>query len=82
MPDTLAELAQSLEIERLIAEQLQGLDELILIPHLFLHQIPFAALPISSTPQTGAGTAIALPLLGDKFILRYAPSVQVLGFLR
>ena len=85
MPKLLAALSRRLEIERLIEEKLQGLDELILIPYLFLHQIPFAALPVSVTPQTGADTENgagtgALPLLGDKFLLRYAPSVQVLGF--
>ncbi len=146
MPATLAELSRRLEIDRLIAEQLQGLDELILIPHLFLHQIPFAALPVSGEippsppleggnrteippsppleggnrtevpmkqkidlsgfPRTNKNISSGSPLskgggggikgdgrginrdlggskpsyLGDKFILRYAPSVQVLGF--
>ncbi|MBD2544779.1 CHAT domain-containing protein [Planktothricoides raciborskii] len=132
MSATLAELSRRLEIDRLIAEQLQGLDELILIPHLFLHQIPFAALPVSHpsasgtspyqgeagwgddsshTPPTShtgrkhcaptshtgrkhcAPTSHtpppsptphtpppSPPYFGDKFILRYAPSVQVLGF--
>ena len=76
MPDTLAELARRLEIDRLIEEKLQGLDELILIPHLFLHQIPFAALPISGGSPlaplkkggtgTGTGTRTEVPLFkGD-----------------
>lgn len=38
------------------------------MPHLFLHQIPFAALPLKDG------------YLGDRFRLRYAPSLQVLGF--
>jgi tetratricopeptide (TPR) repeat protein len=128
MSATLAELSRRLEIDRLIAEQLQGLDELILIPHLFLHQIPFAALPVSGeippsppleggnrteippSPPLEGGNRTEVPMkqkidlsglplskgdgrginrdlggskpsyLGDKFILRYAPSVQVLGF--
>ncbi|WP_084639555.1 CHAT domain-containing tetratricopeptide repeat protein [Geitlerinema sp. PCC 9228] len=70
MPDILAELSQRLDLDRLIAEQLADVDELILIPHLFLHQIPFAALPLSGEKA----------YLGDKFCLRYAPSLQVLGF--
>jgi CHAT domain-containing protein len=70
MPDILAELSQRLDLDRLIAEQLADVDELILIPHLFLHQIPFAALPLSGENA----------YLGDKFCLRYAPSLQVLGF--
>jgi len=87
MPATLAELAQRLELDRLIGEKLQDLEELILIPHLFLHQIPFAALPLSSPTPPSSHTSPSSPssptppsYLGDKFILRYAPSVQVLGF--
>lgn len=98
MSATLAELSRRLEIDRLIAEQLQGLDELILIPHLFLHQIPFAALPVSHPSASGTSpyqgeagwgddsshTPPSSPsspfYFGDKFLLRYAPSVQVLGF--
>ncbi|QYX30523.1 CHAT domain-containing protein [Sphaerospermopsis torques-reginae] len=68
MPHTLAEVAQRLEIERLITEHLQGTEELLIVPHLYLHQIPFAALPIAEG------------YLGDKFLIRYAPSLQVLGF--
>jgi CHAT domain-containing protein len=68
MPHTLAEVAQRLEIERLITEHLQGTEELLIVPHLYLHQIPFAALPITEG------------YLGDKFLIRYAPSLQVLGF--
>jgi CHAT domain-containing protein len=68
MPDTLGELAQRLRLNDLIEEHLQGIEELVLVPHLFLHQIPFAALPLKSG------------YLGDRFRLRYAPSLQVLGF--
>ena len=87
MPKLLAALSRRLEIDRLIEEKLQGLDELILIPHLFLHQIPFAALPVSGeippsshTPHRWRPHTPHPTYLGDKFILRYAPSVQVLGF--
>ncbi|WP_199306181.1 CHAT domain-containing tetratricopeptide repeat protein [Coleofasciculus sp. FACHB-T130] len=65
----LVELAQRLQINDLISQHLQDITELILVPHLALHQIPFAALPL------GEGQ-----YLGDKFLIRYTPSCQVLEF--
>lgn len=66
---TLAQLAQRLQIDRLIEEHLDEIEELIIIPHLLLHQIPFAAIPV-----------IGNGYLGDRFLLRYIPSCQVLEF--
>ncbi len=71
LPKLLAEVSQRLDLDRLVAEHLQEIDELVIIPHLFLHQIPFAALPL------GQGE-----YLGERFVLRYAPSAQVLKFCR
>jgi tetratricopeptide (TPR) repeat protein len=51
MPQVLAELAQRLQLDELIAKHLQGIEELIIIPHLWLHQTPFAALPVNSIPS-------------------------------
>ncbi|WP_348235326.1 CHAT domain-containing tetratricopeptide repeat protein [Trichocoleus sp. DQ-A3] len=65
----LSELAQRLQLTNLIEQQLTGINELILVPHLLLHQIPFAALPF------GEGQ-----YLGDRFLIRYTPSCQVLEF--
>jgi CHAT domain-containing protein len=48
---------------------LEGISELIIVPHYALHHIPFAALPIGDNRY-----------LGDKFLIRYAPSCQVLEF--
>ncbi|GGA23662.1 CHAT domain-containing protein [Okeania sp. KiyG1] len=92
MNSILAELGERLQLDRLITQHLNGIQELILIPHLFLHLIPFAAIPISArtlhatslqtmymdgtSPQTLDGTS----LLGDKFLIRYAPSCQILEF--
>lgn len=67
----LAELAQRLRLNDLISKHLSDLDELILVPHLSLHQIPFAALPLEENTY-----------LGDKFIIRYTPSCQVLDFCK
>jgi len=64
-----AELAQALRLNDLIAQHLLGISELIIVPHLALHQIPFAALPIKDSQY-----------LGDKFLIRYIPSCQVLEF--
>ncbi|GJD21369.1 TPR repeat-containing protein [Rivularia sp. IAM M-261] len=71
MQDFLEELAQRLEIKDLITQNLKGIEELILVPHLLLHQIPFAALPIGNNQY-----------LADKFIIRYIPSCQVLEFCK
>ncbi|MDJ0633018.1 MAG: tetratricopeptide repeat protein [Xenococcaceae cyanobacterium MO_188.B29] len=43
----LAKLSQRLQLNNLVCEQLTDIEELIIVPHLYLHQIPFAALPLS-----------------------------------
>jgi tetratricopeptide (TPR) repeat protein len=49
----LQECSDRLSIDTLIAQHLDDtITDLILIPHLYLHQIPFAALPLSSAPLT------------------------------
>ncbi|MBD2547826.1 CHAT domain-containing protein [Planktothricoides raciborskii] len=63
----LTELAQRLQLDELIAQHLTDIDELIIVPHLELHQIPFAALPVAENQ-----------FLTDKFLIRYIPSCQVL----
>lgn len=65
----LTELAEQLNLNNLILGHLEGISELIIVPHYALHQIPFAALPIGDNRY-----------LGDKFLIRYAPSCQVLEF--
>ncbi len=67
----LRELAQRLQLTKLINEDLKGIEELILVPHIYLHLIPFAALPIGNNQY-----------LGDKFLIRYTPSCQVLDFCK
>jgi hypothetical protein len=66
----LGEIAERLQISELISEHLQGIEELILVPHLLLHQIPFTALPTGEDRE----------YLGDKFLIRYTPSCQILEF--
>ncbi|WP_341524929.1 CHAT domain-containing protein [Nostoc sp. UHCC 0302] len=66
----LRELAERLQISELIFQHLQGIEELILVPHLLLHQIPLAALPTGEYQE----------YLGDKFLIRYTPSCQILEF--
>lgn len=65
----LAEIANFLNLDDLIVWHLDGIHELIIIPHVALHHIPFAALPIADNRY-----------LGDKFLIRYAPSCEVLEF--
>ena len=71
LSSVLATLAQRLQIRELIEQHLQGIEELIIVPHLFLHQIPFAALPINDEEY-----------LGDRFLIRHSPSCQILQFCR
>lgn len=67
----LTELSQRLQLTKLINEHLEEIEELILVPHISLHMMPFAALPIGENKY-----------LGDKFLIRYAPSCQVLDFCK
>ncbi|NQE34366.1 CHAT domain-containing protein [Microcoleus asticus] len=46
MGEFLFQLSRRLKVDELIGNCLDGIQELIVIPHLFLHQIPLAALPI------------------------------------
>jgi CHAT domain-containing protein/tetratricopeptide (TPR) repeat protein len=57
MGEFLHELANRLQINRLISQHLNGIKELIIIPHLYLHQIPFAALPLNEIPIPQSNTA-------------------------
>jgi tetratricopeptide (TPR) repeat protein/CHAT domain-containing protein len=50
MGEVLHELANRLQMKNLISPYLTDIKELIIIPHLYLHQIPFAALPLNDTP--------------------------------
>ena len=51
MGSVLAEISGRLQVNELIANYLNGIEELIIVPHLMLHQIPFAALPVADPPQ-------------------------------
>ncbi|MGB3514743.1 MAG: CHAT domain-containing protein [Microcoleaceae cyanobacterium] len=64
-------LSQALHLSKILL-QLTNYQRLILIPHRELHLIPFHALPISDSESQ---------LLGDKFLVQYAPSCQILNNL-
>jgi CHAT domain-containing protein len=69
MPDTLAEISRRLQLEDVCRYLSQHqIEELIVVPHLELHQIPWAAIPL------GDG------LLGERFALRTIPSCQMLDY--
>jgi CHAT domain-containing protein len=70
MPLILTEIADRLQLSQLIANYLSDIQELVLVPHLLLHQIPFAALPTGKSEE----------LLGEKFIIRSIPSCQILKY--
>jgi CHAT domain-containing protein/tetratricopeptide (TPR) repeat protein len=78
MNQFLGKLADKLDWDNLINNHLLGIEELIIIPHLYLHQIPFSALPIS--PLACGRGAGGEGYLGDKFLIRYIPSCQILEF--
>jgi CHAT domain-containing protein len=65
----LTKLSQKLKLNQLIDQHLNDIQELIIIPHLTLHLIPFSALPIAEGKY-----------LGDRFLIRYTPSSQILQF--
>ncbi len=73
-PDVLAQISKNIQVNELVSK-LDGITELIIIPHLFLHQIPFAALPLTYSRE---GTENEL--LGDRFNIHYAPSCQILKY--
>ncbi|QXE21671.1 TPR repeat-containing protein [Richelia sinica FACHB-800] len=70
MEHFLHELAERLQLSKIIHQYLQEIDKLIIEPHLLLHQIPFAALPTGEYQE----------YLVDRFLIRYTPSCQILDF--
>ena len=62
MQPTLASLSQRFKLRQLIESHLQDVEELIIVPHLALHQIPFAALPLSEldTEKRTTSTPVAV----------------------
>ncbi|WP_228036914.1 CHAT domain-containing protein [Cuspidothrix issatschenkoi] len=70
MEHFLHELAKRLQLSKIINQYLQDIEELIIEPHLLLHQIPFAALPTGEYQE----------YLVDRFLIRYTPSCQILDF--
>jgi CHAT domain-containing protein len=70
----LSELSQRLQLNDLIDNYLSEIEELIIVPHLSLHQIPFAALPLTvssltsnpSLPQTNRNLDNNLRISGGK----------------
>jgi tetratricopeptide (TPR) repeat protein/CHAT domain-containing protein len=68
LPRLLHNIADRLQLDTLIDRHLTDITELIIAPHINLHQIPFAALPVIGADY----------LLGDKFTIRTIPSCQML----
>jgi CHAT domain-containing protein len=89
MPQNLEKLASNLKLSELVHSYLQDIEELIIIPHLYLHLIPFAALPILpfkkedleviETSQELSENNLQ-KLLGERFRIRILPSAQILQF--
>ena len=79
MPENLAQLADNLNLFELVKNYLQDIQELIIIPHFYLHSIPFSALPINSSSEETVEDNLQ-ELLGERFRLRILPSAQILQF--
>src|SRR6476661_7119822 len=79
MGEFLSQLSQRLKVDELIGNCLDGIEELIVIPHLYLHQIPLAALPIEP-PQLPLSKGRPGAVLSDYFLIRYVPSCRVLEY--
>ncbi|MBD2604080.1 CHAT domain-containing protein [Scytonema hofmannii FACHB-248] len=77
--DRLQELADILHINHILSHIPKTCDQLILIPHMYLHLLPLHALPISSSNSCDS----TLYLL-DRFAkgIRYTPSCQLLQSLQ
>jgi CHAT domain-containing protein len=84
MPTVLAQLAQHLQLNQLLKDHIpEHIQELIIVPHFYLHQIPFAALPInlSNSPRlSGEGLGERSPFLSDRYKLRTISSLQILQY--
>ncbi|WP_341737740.1 CHAT domain-containing tetratricopeptide repeat protein [Microcoleus sp. CAWBG640] len=81
MGEFLSQLSRRLKVDELIGNCLEGIQELIVIPHLYLHQIPLAALPIDPPqPPLRRGGQENPRFLGDKFLIRYIPSCRILEY--
>ncbi len=80
----LEQLAEKLQLTTLVKTYLSDIEELMIIPHLFWHQIPFAALPLTLPIQSNSlhreSEIISTPHLGDQFRIRYVPSSQILQY--
>ncbi|MGB7707970.1 MAG: CHAT domain-containing protein [Microcoleus sp.] len=50
----LQQLAEKLQLKTLVQTYLKDIEELIIIPHLYWHQIPFAALPLTVPNQNNS----------------------------
>jgi CHAT domain-containing protein/TPR repeat protein len=80
MGEFLSQLSQRLKVDELIGNCLNGIEELIVIPHLFLHQIPLAALPIEPPQSTLLSKGGPGGVLSDYFLIRYVPSCRILEY--
>ncbi|MGD1808741.1 CHAT domain-containing protein [Dapis sp. BLCC M126] len=68
METRLQEIGKRLKLDELVSK-LENIEELILVPHLYLHLIPFSAIKLKDNKY-----------LGDHFRIRTLASCQILDF--
>ncbi|PSB00594.1 CHAT domain-containing protein [Merismopedia glauca] len=69
LTELLRELSIRLEIEDLINSNLEEIEQLIIVPHLYLHLIPFSSLFVGVSSEQN---------LIDKFTIQYISSCHIL----
>ncbi|NEO54949.1 MAG: CHAT domain-containing protein [Okeania sp. SIO3B5] len=72
IPEFLQEVASKLRLGDLCKFYLKDIEELILIPHLYLHFLPWSAMPVTESGDK--------KYLGDYFRIRTLASCQILDF--
>lgn len=79
LPTLLQQLATALDLEQLLHHLPADCDQLILVPHRFLHLVPLHALSLAPTTASNP-EANPHPCLLDRFPrgVGYAPSIQIL----
>jgi CHAT domain-containing protein/predicted enzyme related to lactoylglutathione lyase len=82
LPDKLQKLSEILRLNQIVAQIPDNCDQLILVPHRYLHLFPLHALPFTSKaePKETAPTKYLLDCFPNG--VKYAPSLQLLEIVK
>ncbi|WP_293131462.1 CHAT domain-containing protein [Microcoleus sp. bin38.metabat.b11b12b14.051] len=84
LPQKLQQLSQILRLNQIVAQIPKDCDQLILVPHRYLHLFPLHALPFTLENKGGHGGTAPTKNLLDCFPngVKYAPSLQLLQLVQ